>query len=114
MSLKQPIFGRSMYADEAITAGQLVHISGDDSVSVSTTGAQGTIGMAVQDIAQGEIGTIELFVKGIVELQADGAIVAGANVTASANGVATAQGEDNSFGVALRGGTNAPITIAVK
>lgn len=115
MAVKQPIFGRSMYLDAAVSEGQLVKVTGDNSVSPAAAGADVVVGSALQAGAAGDKVTIELFTKGIVELVSNGAVVAGNEVSSAADGKpkAKAAGE-YAFGVALTSGTNAAVTVMVK
>ena len=101
MSVLQPIFGRAMYVDSAITAGQPVSVTGDESVSPAILGTTKVIGIALMDGAEGEKITVELFTKGIVEVIADGAIAAGDLISAAPTGSAKSGAGDLSYGVAL-------------
>lgn len=114
MALRQPIFGRAMYADAAIAEGQLVKISSNESVSPAVAGTDNVVGMALKPAEAGELFPVELFAKGIVELTADGSVSAGQNVTSGANGVAAAATGDVVFGVALTSGLDANIVVMVK
>lgn len=116
MTVRQPIFGRSMFVDAEVTAGQLVKITGDESVSPATAGTDVVVGVAMFDGVAGDKITVELFCKGVVELVAGGTVTAGAEVAATTGGtVLDAEAENSVFGVALNGGAlDSLVKIMVK
>ena len=103
MSIKQPIFGRTMYLDTDVVAGNLVVITSDESVSVATTGVAD--GVAWSDGKTGEYVTVELFAKGIVEVVAGGTIVAGDPIDATTGGKGLKATAGTGIGKALTGGS---------
>ena len=71
-------------AGAAITAGQLVELTGDETV-VPTSGASAKVlGVALKDAAQDELVTV--ITEGVVEVIAAGAISAGDKVQSAAGG----------------------------
>lgn len=116
MGVQQPIFGRAMFLDTEVSAGQLVKITGDESVSVATAATDVAVGVA---LFAGEVGdkvTCELFCKGVVSGVTTGAVTAGVNVSASTEGkIKASAASDYAIGVALKGGsTGATISYLVK
>lgn len=112
MSIKQPIFGRALFLDTAVTAGNLVSITSDESVSLCTTGVPD--GIAWFDGEEGDKITVELFAKGVVEVVAGGTIVAGDPIEATAGkGIKASAGAG--FGKALTGGSaDSVVKVLVK
>lgn len=113
MSIKQPIFGRALYLDTKVSAGNLVSITSDESVSLCTTGVAD--GVAWSDGEAGEKVTVELFAKGIVEVVAGATVVAGDLIDATAGGKGIKATTGLGIGKALNGGvTNSLIKVLVK
>lgn len=101
MNIKQPIFGRAMFLDTNITAGNFVSITSNESVSLCESGVPD--GIAWFDGVAGDKVTVELFGKGIVEAVAGGAIVAGEYVEATTGGKALKAATGTGIGKALVG-----------
>lgn len=86
----------------AVTGGQLLIVSGDDTVAPSSAASGAWLGVAAFDAASGAKVTVEL--GGVQELTASGAIAAGAQVVAAADGKVATIGAgtfDQAVGVAL-------------
>ncbi|WP_456478131.1 DUF2190 family protein [Geoglobus ahangari] len=71
-------------AGAAITAGQLVELTGDETVSPASAGSTKVLGVAMKDAAAGELVTV--ITEGVVRVTAAGAITAGTKVQAAAGG----------------------------
>lgn len=111
--IKQPIFGRGMFLDTIVTAGKFVTISSEESVSLC--GAAVPDGVAWSDGAIGDKITVELFGKGIVEVEAGAIIVAGALVESMAGGLVKTAATGLGMGKALTGGAiGAKVKVLVK
>lgn len=89
-------------ASAAVTGGQVVIVSGDNTVAPSSAASAAWIGVAAFDAASGEKVTVKA--GGVEPLTASGAITAGGNVAAAADGKVAAIGAgtaDQIVGVAL-------------
>lgn len=109
---KQLIFGRAMYLDTDIKAGQLVKITSDESVSLCETGLPD--GVATFDGISGDKITVELFCKGIITLEASETINAGDEITSASGGkgaVATGTGIGKALTTATTGNE---VTVMVR
>lgn len=97
----------------AVTGGQVVIVSGNDTVAASSTASAAWLGVAAHDAASGEAVTV--LSGGVHELAASGAIAAGARVvTAAAGAVADiAAGTDYSqiVGVALAAASGGKVRV---
>lgn len=85
----------------AVTGGELLAVSGDDTVAKTSAATAAWLGVAGYDAASGALVTVEH--GGVQELTASGAITAGAQVIAAADGkVATigAGTQDQVVGIA--------------
>lgn len=71
-------------AGAAITAGQLVELTGDETVAPASADSTTVLGVAMKDAAANELVTV--ITSGVVEVTASGAISAGAKVAADAGG----------------------------
>ncbi len=71
-------------AGAAITAGQLVELTDDETVAPATENSTKVIGVAMMDAAVNELVTV--VTEGVVEVTASGAISAGGKVAADAGG----------------------------
>lgn len=71
-------------AGAAITAGQLVELTGDETVAPASAGSTKVLGVAMMDAAANELVTV--ITEGVVEVTASGAISAGSKVAADAGG----------------------------
>ena len=105
-------------AGAAITAGQLVELTGDETVAPASAGSTKVLGVAMKDAAAGELVTV--ITEGVVEVTAAGAVSAGSKVQAAANGQvsawsATAAGDSAKLvGVALTSAAAAGDKIKIK
>ncbi|WP_433592310.1 capsid cement protein [Nocardia sp. CA-145437] len=97
----------------AVTAGQVLIVSGNDTVAPSSAASAAWLGVAAFDAASGDIVTV--LSGGVHELAASGAIAAGARViTAAAGAVADiAAGTDYSqiVGVALAAASGGKVRV---
>ena len=114
--MKQLIFGRGMYLDTDIKAGQLVKVTSNESVSLCESGIAD--GVALFDGVTGDKVTIELFCKGVTSVIASGSISAGDEVNAATGGKAVKITQSSTyvqgFGKAITGGTTGDeITVMV-
>lgn len=100
-------------AGAPITAGQLVYISADNTVSPTTTNTSAWIGVAAQTVLSGA--TVSVYLEGVHVLAASGAITAGAVVVAAADGAVATIGSDTDYtdavGVALTTAANNQVTV---
>ncbi len=97
--------GITFTADAAITAGQVVYVSGDRLVTPTSGVSKAVIGVAAHDAADTE--KVLVLVGGVVKVTAGGTIAAGGLVTSAADGevAAIASGTfDQMIGRALTGG----------
>lgn len=83
-------------ASAAITGGQLLSVSGNDTVAPSAAAATSWIGVAAFDAVTGD--RVTVYAGGVQELTASGAIPAGALVASAAGGAVTAAGETPAAG----------------
>lgn len=86
----------------AVTGGQVLVVSGNNTVAASSAASDAVIGVAAFDAGSGE--SVTVITNGVVNLDASGAINAGDPVAAAAGGdVAAHSGTDYStiIGVAL-------------
>lgn len=92
-------------AGGAITAGNLVKISADNTVVQGTAAATSIVGVAYNDAASGGLVTVQA--DGVAKVVANGTIAAGALVIAGATGGVVTIGAgtfDQVVGTALTGG----------
>ena len=113
----------TLTAEAAVTAGRLVMVSGDNEVSPAAANSSAWLGAAATDAAIGE--KVLILRGGVQKLEASGAIAAGALVVAATAGkvsalaavtTPTAADVTNTraiVGVALTGGTNVPVLVAL-
>jgi predicted RecA/RadA family phage recombinase len=91
----------------AVTAGQLLYVSGNDTVAKTSAATGAWLGVAAHDAG-----------SGIHELAASGAIAAGARVCAAANGAVAdfASGTDYSqvVGIALSAADNSKVRVYLR
>lgn len=96
-------------ASAAITGGQLVVVSGNDTVAPSAAANAAWLGVATTDAASGA--RIGVTSGGVQELTASGAIAAGAPVVAAAAGAVAALGAGTNYaqvvGIALAAAADA-------
>lgn len=88
-------------ASAAITAGQVVEVSGNDTVAPAGVASAKWLGVAAFDAKAGDRVTVHA--GGTQAPKASGAITAGAEVVTAANGAVAAAGEDAAgvVGIAL-------------
>lgn len=86
----------------AVTGGQVLVVSGNNTVAPSSEASAAVVGVASFDAGSGE--TVTVLTHGVVSLAASGAITAGASVAAAADGEVAAHSGGNYstiIGVAL-------------
>lgn len=86
----------------AVTGGQVLVVSGSNTVAPSSGASAAVLGVAGYDAGSGELVTV--ICDGVVNLAASGAISAGASVTSAASGAVAAHSGTNYstiIGVAL-------------
>ncbi len=107
-----------MTAGAAVSEGQLVELTGDETVGPASAGSTKVIGVALKDAAQNE--KVTVVTEGVVEVTAAGAINAGDKVQAAANGQvsawsASAAGDSAKIiGLAITSAAAAGDTIKIK
>ncbi len=103
LPLKSPGQDFTMTASAAVTGGQLVRVSGSNTVAPTTAAAADWLGVASNDAAVGALVTV--FTGGVQRLTASGAVTAGANVEGAAAGAVAAHtngtADANIVGLAL-------------
>ena len=86
----------------AVTGGQVLVVSGDNTVAKSSGASAAVVGVAAFDAGSGE--SVTVMTSGVFKLAAAGAISAGASVVSAADGEVAALGDTNYstvIGVAL-------------
>ncbi|NIL77611.1 capsid cement protein [Rhodococcus sp. B10] len=99
----------------AVTGGQLVAVSGNDTVAPTSAATAAWLGVAAFDAASGEKVTVHA--GGVHELAASGAIAAGANVVAAAAGAVATVGAgtaDQVVGVALAAAASGKVRVLLR
>lgn len=104
-------------AGAAITAGQVVELTADETVAPTAGASSKVIGVALMDAAANE--KVTVVTEGVVEVVASGAINAGDKVKSAANGqvAAVTLGTDPDYqiiGVALTSAAAAGDKIKIK
>jgi hypothetical protein len=104
-------------ASAAIIAGQLVAISGNETVAPTSAASGAWIGVAAFDAAVGAAVTV--YTKGRHILAASGAIAAGANVIPAAAGAVATIGADasdgqNIVGIATSAAANNLVPVLIR
>jgi predicted RecA/RadA family phage recombinase len=98
----------TMTASAAITGGQLVRVSGSNTVAPTSAASADWLGVAAADVASGALVTV--FTGGVQRLTASGSISAGANVEGAASGQVASHtngtADANIVGLALTAATN--------
>jgi hypothetical protein len=74
----------------AVTGGQLLYVSGDNTVAPTTAATSAWIGVAASDAASGT--RVTYYTEGVHDLAASGSIAAGDNVIPAASGAVATQG----------------------
>jgi hypothetical protein len=97
----------------AVTAGQLLYVSGNDTVAKTSAATGAWLGVAAHDAGSGA--QVVIYTD---ELAASGAIAAGARVCAAANGAVAdfASGTDYSqvVGIALSAADNSKVRVYLR
>jgi len=96
----------------AVTGGQVLIVSGENTVAASSAASAAVLGVAGFDAANGEYVTV--ITAGVHSLAASGAITAGASVAAAASGAVAAHSGTNYstiLGVALGAAANNKVLV---
>ena len=96
----------------AVTGGQVLIVSGSNTVAPSSAASAAVLGVAAFDAASGE--QVTVITNGVVHLGASGAISAGGSVAAGASGVVAAHSGTNYstiVGVALADAANDKVLV---
>jgi hypothetical protein len=107
----------SSVTSATVTAGQLLYISGDNTVAPTTAATSAWIGVAAQDAASGA--GVTVYTEGVHQLAASGAITAGDLVIAAAAGAvqtigsATATTDSQIVGKALAAAASNLVVVAL-
>lgn len=103
-------FTRTTSAD--VTGGQVLIVSGNNTVAPSSAASAAVVGVAAFDADNGD--SVTVITNGVVNLGASGAITAGASVVAAADGEVAALGDTNYstvIGVALAAAANDKVLV---
>ena len=107
-------FTRTTSAD--VTAGQLLYVSGDDTVAPTSAATGAWIGVAAFDASSGD--DVVVLTEGVHQLAASGAIAAGANVIPAASGAVATIASDTTYshvvGVALSAAANSKVVVLLR
>ncbi|WP_378735510.1 capsid cement protein [Nocardia brasiliensis] len=99
----------------AVTGGQLLIVSGNDTVAPSSAASAAWLGVAAHDAASGD--QVTVLRGGVQELAASGAIAAGAAVIPAAAGAVAAIGAETNYsfvvGVALSAAAGGRVRVAL-
>ena len=99
----------------AVTAGQALIVSGDDTVAASSGASAAFVGIAAFDAASGA--DVNVITEGVHELAASGSITAGDLVITAASGAVATQGSATAanavqvIGVALRAAASSKVLV---
>ena len=100
----------------AVTEGQLLIVSGNDTVAPSSAATDAWIGIAAHDAASGD--PVSVLTGGVHELGATGAIAAGASVIPATGGTVATIGAETNYarvcGVALSAAANSKVRVFVR
>ncbi|KQU30336.1 MULTISPECIES: capsid cement protein [unclassified Rhodococcus (in: high G+C Gram-positive bacteria)] len=100
-------------ASAAVTGGQLVVVSGSDTVALSSTATHAWLGVARFDVASGD--KVTVLSGGVHELTASGAVAAGARVVPAAAGAVADLGAGTDYsqvvGIALAAATGGKVRV---
>lgn len=108
----------SSVTSATVTAGQLLYVSGDNTVAPTTAATAAWVGVAAQAAASGA--GVTVYTEGVHILAASGAITAGDLVIPAAAGAvatigsATATTDSQIVGVALAAAANNLVTVALR
>jgi len=97
--LFQPGHAISLTASAAVTGGQLVEITTDNSVQPAGAASAKVVGVALFDGAVGDLVSVQS--AGVQRLTAASAIAAGDSVAAAANGQVATAGANPVVGIAI-------------
>lgn len=102
-----------------VTAGQLLYVSGDDTVAPTTAATSAWVGVSAFAAASGAAVTV--YTEGVHVLTASGSITAGDNVIGASGGKVATQGTASAandvqvVGVALAGATDGnPVNVLLR
>ncbi|ETT24875.1 phage protein [Rhodococcus aetherivorans] len=112
-----PIFrpgqGITRSTSAAVTGGQLVAVSGNDTVAPTTAATAAWLGVAAFDAPSGE--KVTVICEGVHELTASGAIAAGARVVPAAAGAVADLGAGTDYsqivGIALAAAAGGKVRV---
>lgn len=100
----------------AVVGGQLLYVSGDNTVAKTTAATPAWLGVAAFDAASGA--EVTVYTEGVHELGATGAIAAGANVVAATNGtvadIAAGTTYNQVVGVALSAAASSKVVVMLR
>lgn len=100
----------------AVSAGQLLYVSGDDTVAKTSAATGAWLGVAAHDAASGA--QVVVYTEGVHELAASGSIAAGARVCAAASGAVADFGSGTDYsqvvGIALSAAANSKVRVALR
>lgn len=112
--IRKPGADVPLTASVATTGGQLVFISGNETVAPTTAATSAWIGVAANDAAVGEKVTVHR--GGVHDLAASGAIAAGARVIPAAAGAVATIGAGTDYsqvvGVAISAAASGKVRVA--
>lgn len=113
--IRKPGADLPILTSAAVTGGQLVVVSGEQTVAPGSAASAAWLGVAAFDAAVGVKVTVHT--GGVHELKASGAIAAGANVAAAAGGAVATAGAatpDQVVGVALGAAANGKVVVKLR
>lgn len=102
----------------AVTKGQLLYVSGDNTVAPTSAATGAWVGVAASDAASGA--QVVVYTEGVHTLAASGAIAAGATVIAAAAGAVADQGTPSAandvqvVGIALAAAASSLVTVLLR
>lgn len=102
----------------AVTAGQLLYVSGDDTVAPTTAATSAWVGVAAFDAASGA--DVTVLCEGVHEFAASGSIAAGDLVIPAAAGAVATQGTASAandvqiVGVALAAAASSKVRVKIR
>lgn len=113
--IRKPGADLPILTSAAVTGGQLVAVSGNQTVAPTSAATGAWLGVAAFDAASGAKVTVHA--GGVHELAASGAIAAGANVVGAADGAVATVGAgtiDTVVGVALGAAANGKVVVKLR
>ncbi|MFE3196257.1 capsid cement protein [Nocardia sp. NPDC059240] len=109
----KPAEAFSRITSAAVTGGQLVIVSGNDTIAPSSAASSAWLGVAANDAAFGDVVTV--LTGGVHELAASGAIAAGARVLPAAGGAVADIGSGTDYsqvvGIALAAASGGKVRV---